>query len=205
MVRTKEIPRFDAPDYDWCAFYKGNPIQKWWKRAIARKVWAYVDKNSRILDVGCGSSPVITRFPGAIALDLNERKLLFMREKCSDNSFIQASGDYLPFGDNTFDYVLCLELIEHVPNPTALLEEMNRVLIPGSKLILSTPDYGSFAWLIVEKLYGILMPKGYKLDHYNAFNKRGIIRIVEQNGFVLERIKTVGFSDLVISFIKRAS
>ena len=128
-----------------------------------------------------------------------------MKESSSDNSFIQASGDYLPFGDNTFDYVLCLELIEHVPNPTALLEEMNRVLIPGSKLILSTPDYGSFAWLIVEKLYGILMPKGYKLDHYNAFNKRGIIRIVEQNGFVLERIKTVGFSDLVISFIKRAS
>lgn len=201
----KEAAGFDAPDYDWNAFFKGNPIQRWWKRSIARKVWAYVDKNSRILDVGCGSSPVITGFSGAVALDLNEKKLLFMLERCSDNSFVQASGDCLPFGDKTFNYVLCLEVIEHVPYPTNILQEINRVLEPGGKLIISTPDYGSFAWLIVEKLYGILMPKGYKLDHYNAFNRRGIIRIVEQNGFVLERIKTVGFSDLVISFIKRAS
>jgi ubiquinone/menaquinone biosynthesis C-methylase UbiE len=204
-VNPKGNPKSDAPDYDWNAFYKGNLIQRWWKRSIAKIVWSYVDKTLMILDVGCGSSPVLTRFPGAVGMDLNENKLLFLRGCGLDASFIKASAESIPFADNKFDYVLCLELIEHVYNPVAVFQEMNRVLIPGGKLILSTPNYGSFTWLIVEKLYGILMPDGYKLDHYNAFNQMGIIRMGEYNGFVLEKIKVVGLSDLVIRFRKEAS
>jgi hypothetical protein len=90
-----------------------------------------------------------------------------------------------------------------VYNPVAVFQEMNRVLVFGGKLILSTPNYGSFTWLIVEKLYGILMPGGYKLDHYNAFNQMGIVRMGEYNGFALEKIKAVGLSDLVICFSKK--
>lgn len=202
-MNPKRNPQSDAPDYDWNAFYRGNLIQRWWKRSIAKIVWSYVDKTSRILDVGCGSSPVLTRFPGAVGMDLNESKLLFLRGRGLDASFVKASADRIPFADNTFDYILCLELIEHVYNPVAVFQEMNRVLVFGGKLILSTPNYGSFTWLIVEKLYGILMPGGYKLDHYNAFNQMGIVRMGEYNGFALEKIKAVGLSDLVICFSKK--
>jgi SAM-dependent methyltransferase len=203
-VKSKRRLNFSDLDYDWNAFYRGNPIQRWWKKSIASIVWSYVDKQSRVLDVGCGSSPVITRFPGAVGLDVNEGKLSFMKENCSDISFVRASGDHIPFSANTFDCILCLEVIEHVYNPVALFQEMNRVLVPRGKFILATPNYGSFTWLIVEKLYGIIMPEGYELDHYNAFNKTGIIRMGEYNGFALEEVKGVGFSDLVISFMKKA-
>jgi SAM-dependent methyltransferase len=45
----------------------------------------------------------------------------------------------LPFGDQTFDTVICLEVLEYVPSPEAALAEMSRVLRKGGGLILSAP------------------------------------------------------------------
>jgi len=46
----------------------------------------------------------------------------------------------LPFNDETFDYVVCTEVIEHVENPFALCREIKRVLRPGGSVIMSTPN-----------------------------------------------------------------
>ena len=46
----------------------------------------------------------------------------------------------LPFEDESFDYVVCTEVIEHVENPFALCREIKRVLRPGGGVIMSTPN-----------------------------------------------------------------
>jgi SAM-dependent methyltransferase len=46
----------------------------------------------------------------------------------------------LPFGDDTFDGVVCLEGIEHLLNPVILLGELIRVTRPGGKVVISTPN-----------------------------------------------------------------
>ena len=43
----------------------------------------------------------------------------------------------IPVSDNTFDAVMCIEVFEHLPNPIDALVELNRVLKPGGKLILT--------------------------------------------------------------------
>ncbi len=45
----------------------------------------------------------------------------------------------IPVSDNAFDVVMCIEVLEHVPNPVDALTELNRVLKPGGKLILTAP------------------------------------------------------------------
>lgn len=50
----------------------------------------------------------------------------------------------LLFKDNTADYIICLETLEHLENPTFFLSEVKRVLKPGGKLILSLPN--PFYW-----------------------------------------------------------
>ena len=58
----------------------------------------------------------------------------------------------MPFADNSFDCVICLETLEHVENPFTALKEIHRVLKPNGKLISSTPfmheihgeEYGDF-------------------------------------------------------------
>ncbi len=46
----------------------------------------------------------------------------------------------LPFGDGRFDVIACLEGIEHLQNPYAFMGECRRILRPGGRLILSTPN-----------------------------------------------------------------
>jgi len=49
-------------------------------------------------------------------------------------------GEALSFADDSFDVVTCLEVIEHVPRPTAMLAEIARVIRPGGALVLSCPS-----------------------------------------------------------------
>jgi ubiquinone/menaquinone biosynthesis C-methylase UbiE len=51
----------------------------------------------------------------------------------------QADLAHLPYPDQTFDLVVCLSVIEHIPDPDAVLKEMARVLQPNGVLILGYP------------------------------------------------------------------
>lgn len=52
---------------------------------------------------------------------------------------VQAAADDLPFPDRTFDRVLCLSLLEHVPQPGAVITEIHRVLIRGGRAVFEVP------------------------------------------------------------------
>lgn len=54
--------------------------------------------------------------------------------------YVVGDGARLPFPDGTFDSVFAIEVMEHVPEERALIEEMFRVLRPGGRLLLTTPS-----------------------------------------------------------------
>jgi ubiquinone/menaquinone biosynthesis C-methylase UbiE len=49
----------------------------------------------------------------------------------------------LPYPDESFDYIICLEVIEHVDNPMALCREIGRVLRKGGRLICPLPIFST--------------------------------------------------------------
>ncbi|GAB4231327.1 MAG: hypothetical protein Tsb0021_09750 [Chlamydiales bacterium] len=49
-------------------------------------------------------------------------------------------NDPLPFSDQSFDYIVCAEGLEHIDNPHHLLREFHRILSPAGKVIISTPN-----------------------------------------------------------------
>lgn len=63
----------------------------------------------------------------------------------ADRPLVEADGQYLPFGDASFDYVICSHILEHVENPELLIRELTRVASAG---YIETPSE------IAEKLYG---------------------------------------------------
>lgn len=66
----------------------------------------------------------------------------------------------LPFADASFDFVICQEGIEHMPNQLHLFQELNRVLRPGGRAIITTPNYSN---LRTRLSYMLLESEAYKL------------------------------------------
>lgn len=69
-------------------------------------------------------------------------------------------NDKLPFADASFDVVICQEGIEHMPNQLHLFQELNRVLRPGGRAIVTTPNYSN---LRTRLSYLLLESEAYKL------------------------------------------
>jgi SAM-dependent methyltransferase len=77
-----------------------------------------------------------------IGLDPNPRPLAVASLR--GLTALQGSGDRLPFADHEFDLVALLDTIEHIPDEFGVLEEVQRVLKPGGKVLITVP---AFQWL----------------------------------------------------------
>jgi 2-polyprenyl-3-methyl-5-hydroxy-6-metoxy-1,4-benzoquinol methylase len=104
-----------------------------------------------LLDAGC-SWGYATRFFGgraerAAGIEIDERAVAVASARYPEIDFRQAPLEAIPHPDESFDAVLCMDVLEHVQDERRSLDELFRVLRPGGTLILSTPHTGLFAFL----------------------------------------------------------
>jgi len=103
-----------------------------------RQQAALVPRGATVLDVGAGRGPYRKLFDHCqykahdFGIEQNTLGHYTRLDYCSD---ILA----LPVDDESFDVVLCTEVLEHVPEPIAAVREMSRVLKPGGLLLVSAP------------------------------------------------------------------
>jgi SAM-dependent methyltransferase len=85
----------------------------------------------RVLDVGCGDRPYDALLRGA-------DEVVGFDVPGNPHADLHGSIDAIPVDDATFDVVLCLQVLEHVPDPAAAVRELRRVVKPGGRVLLST-------------------------------------------------------------------
>lgn len=113
----------------------------------ARYWWAagWVE-GSRVLDAGCGmgygTAMLAARGPASLAgVDLSESALAAARAELGDRADLTvADVRELPFEADTFDVIVCFEVIEHVERQDEALAELARVLAPDGVLLVSSPN-----------------------------------------------------------------
>jgi SAM-dependent methyltransferase len=186
-------------DYDARAYDSAIFLQRCWRRCRYRHITDLMNGQGRVLDVGCGSSRIIGALPpGSVAMDILMRKLRYARRY--DRSLVLASGFQIPFPDASFPCVVCSQVIEHVPKDSGILEELHRVLGPGGRLILGTPDYDRWQWVVTEKLYGLAAPGGYADEHISHYSRDELVALFTSKGYSLEDVRYILSGELIRAF-----
>ena len=192
-----------SADYDARAYNALMPPQRYWQRRRYEIITTLIKENGqeRCLDVGCGSSRIIGALPqGSIALDILIRKLRYARR--FGRPTVQGSIFNLPIPDGAFPSVLCSQVIEHVPRAN-VLDELDRVLQPGGYLILGTPDYANWQWLLIEWLYKVLLPQAYADEHITHYTYSELVEeFVSKRGYKLEAVKYILKGELILGLRK---
>ncbi len=115
----------------------------------------------RVLELGAGPSPALAALnaPFRVASDLSQG-MLRANPNLRGMQRITADAQCLPFAQESFDAVFCINVLEHVPAPGRLMEEAARVLRPGGLFFAITPN-GGVAWLLelLEQLH-LKLPEG---------------------------------------------
>jgi dolichol-phosphate mannosyltransferase len=189
-----------SADYDHRAFDSWIPLQRYWQRARFRLIRGMAEGSTRILDIGCGSSRIVQSLPQAVGMDMQIRKLRWLR--APGRQLVQGSLSALPFGDERFDCVISSEVIEHIPRDEVDLSDMVRVLARGGTLILGTPDYGRWRWRALEGAYKKVFPQGYATEHINPYTRVELRKEIEKLGLTVLDVQYVGGSEMIFRAVK---
>ena len=192
-----------AADYDARAHDSVIPLQRYWQRQRWRHITDLIAGEGPVLDVGCGSSQIIGALPpGSVALDVLPNKLRY--DARYGRARVRASGGALPFPDASFTCVLCSQVIEHVPAELPVLDELQRVLKPGGRLVLGTPDYSRWEWVWMEKAYGFFKSGGYAVEHITHYTREGLVGYFAERGYAHEATRYILRGELILAFRKRS-
>lgn len=103
----------------------------------------------RVLEAGCGSASHVRFGEGqvVVGIDISERQL--ERNELLSEKIVGDLQDY-PLTAESFDIIVCWDVLEHLPRPECALRNMSRALRPGGGLVLALPDVESLKGRITK-------------------------------------------------------
>ena len=156
---------------------------RWWLQKLSSP------QNGKVLDMGCGTgwaSRMVARVAPdgeVVGIDfvegmIEKAKQFTLKDKShkyGNLSFMVADVEDIPYPDDYFHSVMCLESFSWFPNPEAALREMKRVLRPAGKLYVADIADSRSARLIL-KAWRLFIPG---LDKWNIYSENLFKELVE--------------------------
>jgi SAM-dependent methyltransferase len=130
------------------------------------RVAAETAAGTSVLDIGSGDAPYAELFAHGRYVTTDWAQSQHPGARIAD---VVAPADSLPLDEASFGLVLCTQVLEHVPEPSAVIDECFRVLEPGGRLALTVP----------------LLWELHELPHdYYRYTEPGVRYLLDKAGFV---------------------
>lgn len=189
---------------------KKKLLQKLWHTGKLNAIVKLIEKNNaypqNILDVGCASgwflSRIHKRYPKAdcSGIDVYKKAVEYGKKKYLKLKLFYGDAHKMPFENNSFDIVICTEVLEHVVSPEKVLKEIERVLTKDGIAIIEM-DTGNFLFKAAWYWWTNLRRGVWRDSHIHAFNAEKLEKMIKNNGFSIVKRKlfncTMGVAFLV--------
>lgn len=168
-------------------FYKiySEAEKKHWWFQVRRKMIFYLvkkysqAKNPKILDFGCGSGILVKKLQDdgyqALGVDVSKESISYGISQNIKN-LSRFEGDRLEFDDKIFDFILALDVLEHIKDEKLILTEFARVLADNGTIIITVPAY-MFLWGIQDEVS----------HHFRRYNLNQLTDLVNKTNFKIIR------------------
>jgi len=181
------------PDASFALLAKYEERHFWFRARNEVIVWAlrrYFPHLRTFLEIGCGTGVVLAAirdaFPGAelTGSELSAAGLGFAARRVGGARLTKMDGRRIPY-ENAFDVVGAFDVLEHIEDDVAVLQQMRRAVVPGGGLIVSVPQH-PWLWSGVDEYGG----------HFRRYARRELLAKICGAGFVVEH--ATSFMTLVL-------
>ncbi len=181
--------------------WKWNSMEKFFKNLNTKPV--------KILDVGCASgfltSQIAAFFPlsESFGIDSYKKAIEFGRKTYPNIKFKFADAHRLPFKNESFDLITCIETLEHLENPEGAISEMYRCIRRNGRVLIGQDTDNllfKMIWIIWTKRRG----KVWHNSHLHPYGPNSLEKLIKKCGFKIIKRKFSHLSMEIFFLVEKA-
>lgn len=183
---------------------KNNILQKLWHSGKLSAVVSFAKEDpKKILDVGCASgwflNELSKKFPNAkcFGIDPYKKAIIYGKKRYKKLTLVNADGHKIPFPDESFDLVICTEVLEHVLDPKGVIKEIKRVLKHDGIAVIEM-DSGNILFRIIWYWWTHMRNGVWKDAHIHAFTANKLENIIKKGGLKINKKKFFNLTMAVV-------
>lgn len=162
--------------------------------AKRKELFRVIKEGGKILDVACGSGVNRNDLPDKIfycGIDLSFAGLSAAKKSNMNARFMKADAEKLPVQDDSFDYVISTNAVEHFIEPALIFNEIWRVCKKGGLILLIFPNFGDYIFNYPPSISHMTNKLSYRLMYILKQIYRQTIRIFNKKSFFFAKIDGV--------------
>lgn len=207
MKNLLEIHQDVRPDH-YDIGLKKNLFQRYWHWKRFKEVLALVKSiNGSFLDVGCHAGTFTEKIISKVkskkvyGVDISPSAIKLIKQRLPGGEFLVADAHKLPYQNDFFDAVFCIEMLEHVDDPIKVLNEIKRVIKKNKRIYILVPTESKL-FKLIWVLWTLYYPV-WRHAHVQDFKDGGLEKLIKEIGLRIINKKTFNLGMLKMIVCKK--